>query len=303
MTSHFDESEHPRQRGGQFATKTNDSPSAELGAPFPTFSPADVRNADWTIDVLRDVIVTEGVSDFGETGSDDEGNAIVEWSWRSMIAGHLYRERIRIDDAGEVIAKESQAQDGQWYSADPYGDEAAALRFRVNATRLAVAGVIAPAQEGDGPYGPAFVGGLVATQTNEHGQVDATKVSQRTRAGIKKAIEWGALPGEYTYRVTTDKYSMGQSVRVQVEGMPDERHYVERQEGFPRGESAHAREVDKVLELIGNQWNTDRSDSMQDYFDVTYYLQVSIDDEHTTAWRRQQRELNAAKRRAAKAGV
>lgn len=301
--SSYDESLHPRAKTGKFTEKVNPPQTASLNNPFPTFTPADVRNADWTIDVLRDTIATEGVTGYGETGTDEDGNVIVEWSWRSRIADHEYRERILIDDAGEVVAKQSQARDGNWYPADPYGDEAAALRLRVNATRLAVAGVIAPAQEGDGPYGPAFVGGLVASETSEYGWIDATKVSQKTRAGIKTAVQWGALPAEYTYRVGTEKYAGGQSVRVTVEGMPDSRHHVERQEGFPRGSSAHAREVSKVIELIGNQWNTDRSDTMQDYFDVTYYLNVSIDDEQVTEWRRLQRQAAAEKRRQKTGGA
>lgn len=305
----YDEALHPRGQAGnagQYREKRNDAPTAQLdGVQLPVFTPDDVRNTDHTIDIIREhILAGDRVSGFHELDSDTDGNTVVEWEWTSQYFGGntTYRERATIDDRGEILTRQSQGPGGHWFAADMHGDEAAALRMKVNEARLAMAGVRIHGQANDGgPYGRKFVGGRV-DQSNG-GWANATNVSAAVRKQIAAAIEWGALPGEYDYRVKTSKFAGGQAIDIVVEGMPDSKHFAERQEGYAHGSSAHVREVTQVLELIGNQWNTDASDLMTDYFDVTYYLNVQVDDERMAEFRAKQREIAAAKRRAKKDAV
>lgn len=294
----YDESLHPRGQAanaGQFREKHNDAPTGSLTADLPELTPADVRNADYTIDVLREhITATEGVHDLHVSGTDDDGNAILEWKTRSWYTdGTVFENRVRIDEDGEIVAVES-GRNGQWYNTDPYGDELAAYRMKVNEVRLAHAGVYVHGQVGDGgPYGHQFIGGRV---DQERRWRDAAQVSKDIRTDIKSAVKWGALPEDLSYAVRTSKYAGGQSIDITVEGMPDAVQYVQRQEGFARGRSGRAKEIHDVLETIGNQWNVDESDGMTDYFCVTYYCFVRIEDEHMAAFRAEQRAIAARKR-------
>src|SRR5947209_11528557 len=50
---------------------------------------------------------------------------------------------------------------------------------------------------------------------------DAAQIAKLIRADIKQAIKAGELPGTFrNYRVRTNKYSMGQSIDIRVEGLP-----------------------------------------------------------------------------------
>lgn len=308
---HFDETEHPRGQAGnrgQFRDKVNTKPDEALldAVQLPVFTPDDVRNVDFTLDVIRESFEGwEPVRNLRENGSDDEGNTILQWEHVVSYGGvpsSVFKERIRVSDDGEIIARESGNNDGYWGSSDFYGDDLTAMRMKVNRARLAMAGVYVTSQDSDGGYsGNKFVGGRVAQEPRER-VYDAAVIARETRKHIKEAVRWGALPAEYTYSVNTSKFSMGQSIRIGVSGMPDSKHYVEREPGFAYGASAHSREVHEVLEMIGNQWNVDDSDSQTDYFDVTYYLHVDIDSEHMTRFRDEQREL-ARKKRLAKKGL
>lgn len=299
----FDESLHPRGQAansGQFREKRNDAPAGALTAVLPEMTPADVRNADYTIDVLREhITATEGVHDLHVSGTDEDGNVILEWKTHSRYSGdHVFEDRVRVDESGEIVAVES-GRGGQWFNQDPHGDELAAYRMKVNEVRLAHAGVYVHGQPNDGgPYGRKFVGGRVDQESRWR---DAAQVSKDIRQQIKSATEWGALPSDLAYAVRTNKYAGGQSIDITVEGMSDADQYTERQDGFPHGRSGRAKEITEVLEIIGNQWNTDESDVMTDYFNVTYYCFVRIDDERMAAFRAEQRAIAARKRADKKA--
>lgn len=299
----FDESQHPRGNAanrGQFREKQNTAPAGGLTAVMPMLTPEDVRNADYTIDVLRETITaTEGVHDLHVSGADDDGNVILQWKTHSRYSGgHIFEDRVRVDGDGEIVAVES-GRDGQWYNQDPHGDELAAYRMKVNEVRLAHAGVYIHGQPNDGgPYGRKFVGGRVDQDARWR---DAAQVSKDIREQIKSATAWGALPDNLTYGVRTRKYAGGQSIDITVEGMSDADQYTERQDGYPHGRSGRAKEITEVLQTIGNQWNTDESDVMSDYFSVTYYCSVQIDDERMAAFRAEQRAIAARKRAEKKA--
>lgn len=302
--STYDESKHPRGQAanaGQFREKSNDAPTASLEAGLPVLRPEDVRNADYTIDVLKDHLLTGEVYDLHDSEMDDAGNVILAWKSRSRYSHEtVFEDRLRIDPDGEIVAVESRSSgDGRWYNQDPYGDELTTYRMKVNEVRLAHAGVFIHGQDNDGgPYGGKFVGGRV-DQAGGQRYYDAAQVSKEIRQHIKSAVQWGALPSEYSYSVRTRKYAGGQSIDISVEGMPDSKHYVERQDGYPHGSSGHVKEIDQALSIIGNQWNTDESDSMQDYFSNTYYCFVRVDDERMAAFRAEQRAI-AARNRADK---
>lgn len=303
--THFDESKHPRGQAanaGQFAAKSNTAPGASLAdVPLPTFSPADARNVDFTVDVLRDHLSRfPDAPTVREVDDDEDGNTVVEWQRTHSYGGTAWSEgqRAHITDDGELVSLERSIPDGSWHRDDHLSDELGALRLKVNMDRLAMAGIYVAPQDSDAGYsGRKFVGGRVAGSPREQ-VYDAALIAKNIRGDIRKAVEWGALPGEYAYRTTTSKFSGGQAINVRVEGMPDAKQYVERQDGFPHGRSAHAVEVDRVLETIGNQWNVDDSDSSRDYFDTRYYLHVAIDDERMARFRAEQREVDRQKRAA-----
>lgn len=298
--STFDESLHPRGQAtnsGQFKSKENSAPVGSLASVLDLVTPADVRNADYTIELLRDHIVREGVTGFHEAAADDEGNAVVEWEEHSPYGDYSWRYRARIDPNGEIVGSEEQSGSGTWHNSDPYGDKLYALRMQVNRVRLAHAGVFLDGQPNDGgAYGLKAVGGRAGA-----GATDATYISAEIRKHIKAAKEWGALPTAYEYRPHTHKYAGGQSIDIDVEGMPDSVHYVERQDGFPHGQSGHAKEIDEVLSLIGGQWNVVDRDYMGDYRSQRYYCFVHIDDERMAKFRAEQRAIAARKRAEKKA--
>lgn len=295
--SPYDETLHPRGQAanaGQFRAKANSAPAGLLDEP--ALTPGDVRTADFTADILRDHLAENGAERITET--TDDGTTTLSWLQPTRYRDAPFHERALIDADGEIIARESSNGSGTWHRSDPFDDEMSALRQHVNDVRLAFAGVHIHGQPNDGgPYGRKFVGGKVATDGHSRYH-DAAQVAADIRKQMKAAVEWGALPAKYEYGATSDKFSGGQAVRIRVSGMRDADHFAERQEGFAYGQSAKARELEAALETIGNQWNTDASDTQSDYFDVTYYLQVEIENEHTTAFREQQRIIARARRAA-----
>lgn len=94
-----------------------------------------------------------------------------------------------------------------------------------------------------------------------------TDVAKDVRQDIKAEVQTGTLPN-LAYSVTCEKYSMGQSMTVEVRGVP------ERIQNAPEAIGILGR-----LEEIVNAYNWDGSDVQTDYFDVMFYAHVHFESD------------------------
>lgn len=148
-------------------------------------------------------------------------------------------------------------------------------------------------------YGPKY---------NQPKDGRAPTIAKLIRMDIRQAILAGDLPGKPSnYRVRSHIYSMGQSIRVTLVGMPELYQVCEgivpgsessvsgarscgnywckaggRYSDSPHAEehlvlTAEGRRILELLEEIQSAYNHDGSDSQVDYFDVRYYGGVDIE--------------------------
>lgn len=128
----------------------------------------------------------------------------------------------------------------------------------------------------------------------------AAEVAKLIRAELKAAQKAGELPTEIKFSVTSDYFSGGQSVSVEIRGWTDEEVWETYQDAYdmPRKSIRPAAAgVKRKVERIANAYNRDRSDSQVDYFDVMYYCRVEFESD----WRRQYRARETAARAAKRA--
>lgn len=303
----FNEDAVRRDTAGKFSEKGHSAPDPALLASIePT--PEDVRDAWFTVDSLD--------AHFGAPATilaeDADGNAVASY-WREAY-GSRTGTRVTIDAQGEILQVEEAwvskdavgaasnvgqlELDASWHpEPDPYERTRHTLRGAVNRDRLAHAGILVHNEgAGTGVYGQRYLGGRAKEDVH-----DATEISKLVRRDIKRAQEFGALPENLEYFTSTSKFAGGQSISVRVDGIKDEQRYAELEPGFKHGRHPWASELDRTLDIIGNQWQDDQSDTMQDYFQVNYYFQVELPDERMQAFHAEEKAKAAAKRRAKKA--
>lgn len=134
------------------------------------------------------------------------------------------------------------------------------------------------------------------------GRLDVTEIAKRMRVNLRNAQAAGMLPEGATFSVVTERYSMGQSVTVTVQGMPDVWTYGEPVEGrFGRPYSDAASATLTAVRGMLNEYNRDRSDAMTDYYDVWFHPSVDIEDEASARWRAGEKAKAKARREARKA--
>ncbi|MFV0372745.1 hypothetical protein [Microbacterium sp.] len=294
-------------------TRANSAPLSDLtdAVALPTFGREDACNPDFTVESLRAGVPDGSV--LREIDPDVDGNRRVQWVVPSGRAA--WAQRATIDDDGEIVRLEdarvkddSLLREGRtwsgadepvylsgWGEVDETGTALHALRHRVNLDRLAMAGVLLHGVPNDGgAYGNRFTGGR-----SDDGERDVASIAKLIRADLKRAQTFGAIPDELTYRVSSERFAGGQAINVTVEGASDSLLDMTRPNG-DRAQHPWAGELDATLQVIGDQWQDAETDTMTDYFNVRYYLQVRLRDERTTAWHREQREAAAAKRAASR---
>lgn len=128
---------------------------------------------------------------------------------------------------------------------------------------------------------------------------DAAEIAKHIRADVKSAYDAGLLPAGTTVAVTTDKYSMGQSINMVLRGVPDNkvRSFMRLPEAGEVNEwTPYSKALDKVMERLVDAYNKQDVDSMTDYSHVRYYGFSRIETEHEAAWRTEQ----TARRKAAR---
>jgi hypothetical protein len=94
------------------------------------------------------------------------------------------------------------------------------------------------------------------------------------RANIKAAKKAGDLPADLKVSVRTDLYAGGGAIRVTLSGWTTEQVWTTETDavyGWGYTLTHDAARVQGHVEQIRRSYNRDASDSMVDYFDVTYY--------------------------------
>jgi hypothetical protein len=121
----------------------------------------------------------------------------------------------------------------------------------------------------------------------------SAEIARLVRKDLKAAQAAGEIPGKdegFTYRVTSKRYSMGQSVAIHIVG-PDTRG--SRGEDWARrdsepGDRNYGRSIGEwewteqaltlspIVDAIGQAYVRSDIDSMTDYFNVSCYVQTYI---------------------------
>ncbi|MCC3299799.1 hypothetical protein [Arthrobacter caoxuetaonis] len=150
---------------------------------------------------------------------------------------------------------------------------------------------------------PGYQQGILQTGEKYTGYRDAAYVAKDIRADLKAATAGNYLPKDLTYSVRIDKFSGGQSIDVTVQGLADAdrldpdsydlvyRRYDERPE---------AKELRKRVEEITNAYNRSDTDAQSDYFNVSYYSHVRLEDDRSREYREAEAEKRRLKRQLAK---
>lgn len=145
----------------------------------------------------------------------------------------------------------------------------------------------------------------MGTVYREIGRLDVVEIAKRMRVNLRNAQAVGMLPEGATFSVTTERYAGGQSVDVEVRGMPDAWTYVPAEPGqYGHGhytDAAH-RTIEAVRGML-SEYNRDDSDSMTDYYSVWFHPSVTIESESHAKWRIEdaaKRKARAAARKARK---
>lgn len=131
---------------------------------------------------------------------------------------------------------------------------------------------------------------------------DAAAIAKDVRADIKAAVDAGHLPAsvgghDVAYSVRCRKYAGGQAIDVTITGMADRDIYdAERGPWGERRKSQAAKDLVGKVERIAKAYNRSRSEGMVDYFDETYWCNVTIEDESAMEWRIQEKTMDAFKR-------
>jgi len=115
--------------------------------------------------------------------------------------------------------------------------------------------------------------------------LDLAEIAKLVRADIKAAQRDATLPADAVFRVRIQRYSMGQSLNVDIDTMPDTWTYNHpgQEPDYPNNIAAHgghtpaAKAAVGTVEQIVNSYNRSR----RDYQLVHFYSNVTIRDEHS----------------------
>lgn len=106
------------------------------------------------------------------------------------------------------------------------------------------------------------------------------EIAADIRADIKKAKKYGHLPADLKVSVRTHMGSTAGAIDVTLSGWDADRVWEMQDDpmwGRGYGLTAEAHAAEKRVEAIRESYNRDASDSMVDYFEVTYYGSTNWD--------------------------
>lgn len=149
----------------------------------------------------------------------------------------------------------------------------------------------------------------------------AAQIAAAMRQDIKQAVAEGLLPSHWSYSVTSESYSQGQAVNLEVrdcldawqpcDGLRCHNVWCEAKElpEYAHGAKPHdvltdeAEAAKMTLQRIHNAYNHDGSETQVDYFDVRYYGHVEFEDASSARWRAEEKARLAAKKAARESGT
>lgn len=117
---------------------------------------------------------------------------------------------------------------------------------------------------------------------------DVAEIAKDVRRDIKAAVADGTLPSQYSYSVTVDKYSMGQSMDITVKGMTfDEIHGLLRPDGLRnRRYTESTRDLLARLESFGRAYDKSTTDPMTSYHHGNHHTFAKVETPADAAWER-----------------
>lgn len=231
--------------------------------------------------VAGKVFVHDDVAAAHEVVPNVPENMLSDEMWHNVLAATLHRDGAARAKAIDALV-DLDAREARWRS-DP--------TFTPPTGEATETG-------GNGPVCYTTVVGGKYT-----GYRDVADVAKDVRGDLKVAVQAGYLPDGLTFRVTTSKYSGGQSMTVDVRGLPDEDIYDQDPVSGEPGlrYSLAARELRTRVSAIAGAYTRDTTDIQTDYFNVMYYSFVELEDEERADRRTKEsarlkanRERNAA---------
>ena len=267
--------------GGQFATTARAETSTTLDVPTGD-------NDETTVQALSD-LMDAYVAGFPHVA--DEATAIAaiaphvprpvaEALWQDALVGHLHHDDERRGSALEKIAG-WERREARWRSDPTFTSPT----FEVTE---------------QGTNGPVVY--TTAVGAKYTGWRDVAEVAKDVRADLKAAQKAGYLPEGITMAVTVSKYSGGQAMRVSIRGMSDDDIYEQDPASWSPGRrySAMTNEIRSRVEAISGAYDRSVTDIQTDYFHVTYWNQVEVEDAERAEWRaRETARLKAMRDRRA----
>lgn len=272
------ESAHPRQAagvtaGGQFTTKARQEADVDLGAGAPQ---APQGTGASTADAARELMALWS------------GNAA------DSVAAYQARENEVLASAPEV--PEEVFRDDFYHpmlQAVHAGDDAELERLASRLDAIAErerawreAGYQPPGAE----YAESPTGGPVVYQhrtgSKYAGYRDVAEIARDVRVDLKAAQKAGYLPADVKISVRSEKFSMGQTMRLEVKGLGDEDLYQPKSDldmSWERRNTAYAREVRDRVEAIAKAYDQTDSESQTDYHHGTYFCFVELVDAERAA--------------------
>lgn len=141
-------------------------------------------------------------------------------------------------------------------------------------------------------YGTLTVG----SKYDPEARLTSAQIAAEVRKDLKAAQAAGTIPGKaegFTYRVTSQRYSMGQSVSIRIVGPrteadpdglawaqrpsePGDRNYGQTYGAYEWTEQALA--LGPIVDEIGQAYTRSDVDSMTDYFNVSCYISTYVGD-------------------------
>lgn len=130
----------------------------------------------------------------------------------------------------------------------------------------------------------------------------SSEIAKNVRADLKEAQAKGYLPKHLTFSVTSDTYSGGQAVRVEIRGVTDDQQFSGENLGGRFGDlTPEVVELRKRVDGIASAYNSQCIRGEIDYFQSMYYANISVESNHGRQWR--EKEAAVAKEKRATAPI
>jgi hypothetical protein len=145
--------------------------------------------------------------------------------------------------------------------------------------------------------GGTMYSGTVGSKANTLDTYRIANVAKAVRGDLKEAQAKGYLPKNLKFGVRSESYSGGSSLHVTIQGVDDKDHYEKDWNGDQR-RTEKAKELLNRVENITGAYGSKSVHGEIDYFNVSYYDHVTIEDSKDRDYREKsaarQKMVNAA---------